>query len=186
MPRTTHRREPHPAGGAHPRPAVGGWLRLAGPSDAADIAGLRTSVAQDLTAKFGHGPWSAGASERSVFANPGRSRTFGAWQSDRLMASLTLATKKPWAIDVAYFTPCETPLYLHSMAVDPTVQRTGVGRRCLEEVVRICRDWPAGAIRLDAYDAEAGAGGFYRRCGYTEVGRVVYRRTPLVYYELVL
>jgi hypothetical protein len=46
--------------------------------------------------------------------------------------------------------------------------------------------WPADAIRVDAYDAEAGAGGFYAKCGYREVGRVVYRNTPLVYYELRL
>jgi hypothetical protein len=51
---------------------------------------------------------------------------------------------------------------------------------------RIARDWPADAIRLDAYDAPAGAGGFYATCGYTEVGRVRYRGTPLIYYELLL
>ena len=59
-------------------------------------------------------------------------------------------------------------------------------------------DLPAGGVRLqeddacsdaggvDAYDADAGAGGFYARCGYTEVGRVTYRGVPHVYYEHVL
>jgi len=42
------------------------------------------------------------------------------------------------------------------------------------------------AIRLDAYDAEAGAGRFYARCGYTELGRAIYRSAPLIYYELRL
>lgn len=46
--------------------------------------------------------------------------------------------------------------------------------------------WPADAIRLDAYDAEAGAGAFYEKCGYRQRGRVVYRGDPLVYYELLL
>jgi hypothetical protein len=48
------------------------------------------------------------------------------------------------------------------------------------------RDWPADAIRLDACDTPAGAGGFYPKCGYTEVGRVRYEGTPLIYYELPL
>src|ERR1035437_7340522 len=35
------------------------------------------------------------------------------------------------------------------------------------EVERIAKAWPADAIRLDAYDAEAGAGPFYASCGWT-------------------
>jgi len=57
---------------------------------------------------------------------------------------------------------------------------------CLEEAARLARAWPADAIRLDAYDAEAGAGGFYARCGMMEVGRASYRGKPLIYYELLL
>ena len=29
----------------------------------------------------------------------------------------------------------------------------------------------------------AGAGPFYEKCGFTEMGRVTYRITPLIYYE---
>jgi predicted N-acetyltransferase YhbS len=42
------------------------------------------------------------------------------------------------------------------MAVKPTVQRQGVGRRLLLEGIAAARKWPADAIRLDAYDADAG------------------------------
>ena len=48
------------------------------------------------------------------------------------------------------------------------------------------RRWPAQAIRLDAFDAEAGAGLFYAKCGYAERGRVTYRNVPLIYYERLL
>ena len=41
-------------------------------------------------------------------------------------------------------------------------------------------------IRLDAYDAPAGAGPFYSRCGFREMGRVIYRKVPLVYFEQLL
>jgi len=38
-------------------------------------------------------------------------------------------------------------------------------------------------LRLDAYDAEAGAGAFYPRCGFEERGHASYRGTPLVYFQ---
>ena len=56
----------------------------------------------------------------------------------------------------------------------------------MREARRVAGDFPADAIRLDAYDAPAGAGGFYAACGFRQVGQVTYRRTPLVYFELLL
>jgi hypothetical protein len=50
----------------------------------------------------------------------------------------------------------------------------------------VARAWPSQAIRLDAYDATAGAGRFYLKCGFREVGRVTYRKVPLIYFELLL
>jgi GNAT superfamily N-acetyltransferase len=104
----------------------------------------------------------------------------------RAIATLEIATKKPWAIDRRYFTPVVRPLYLLGMAVDPPRQRTGVGRRCIADAVAICRAWPGHAICLDAYDADAGAGDFYRKCGFTEVGRATYRHAPLIYFEMLV
>lgn len=56
----------------------------------------------------------------------------------------------------------------------------------LEDVKRIARAWPGDAIQLDAYDLAGGAGAFYAKCGYREMGRVTYRSAPLIYYELLL
>jgi GNAT superfamily N-acetyltransferase len=100
-----------------------------------------------------------------------------------IVATVTLATKKPWAIDPSYFTPVPKAVYVLSMAVAPAAQRQGIGRRLIEEAKTIARAWPADAIRLDAHDAEAGAAPFYAKCGFRQVGRVVYRKTPLVYFE---
>jgi GNAT superfamily N-acetyltransferase len=102
------------------------------------------------------------------------------------VATFRVGTRKPWAIDRSYFTTATRPLYLTDMSVRPDYQRRGVGRRCIEEIIRIARQWPADAIRLDAYDADAGAGDFYARCGFRFVGNAVYRGTPLVYYEMLL
>jgi GNAT superfamily N-acetyltransferase len=114
------------------------------------------------------------------------SRVFVARLGTEIVGTLRLATKKPWAIDTSYFSPCRRPLYLLAMAVTPAKQRQGIGRRCLQEALQIAESWPADAIRLDAYDAKAGAGGFYARCGWTETGRACYRGAPLIYYEFAL
>ncbi|HEX7123429.1 MAG TPA: GNAT family N-acetyltransferase [Gemmatimonadaceae bacterium] len=161
-------------------------LERATPDDAAAIAMVRTAAADDLTTRFGVGHWSSLATERSVLSSMDSSSLWVMRQGREVIATLRLATRKPWAIDPSYFTRSQRPLYLTDMAVHPRVQRTGVGRRCLEDVQRIARAWPADAIRLDAYDAPAGAGPFYAKCGYREVGRATYRGTPLIYFEFLL
>jgi GNAT superfamily N-acetyltransferase len=74
-------------------------------------------------------------------------------------------------------------LYLTDMAVQPMRQRCGIGRALLNQAVQFARDFPAQALWLDAYDASAGAGGFYAACDFRECGRRAYRGTPLVYFE---
>jgi GNAT superfamily N-acetyltransferase len=158
-------------------------------SDAGAIAAVCSAAADDLTRKFGRGHWSASSTERGVLrdlSRPEFSRTVIARDGRQIIATLCLQTKKPWAIDVGYFTAVKRALYLINMAVLPDLQRKGVGRQILKEAQAIARNWPGDAIRLDAWDAAAGAGPFYAKCGFREVGRVVYRHAPLVYYELVL
>lgn len=144
---------------------------------------LRCAANERLTATYGVGHWSGAPSERGVLLGIRSARVLIARRGKRLAGTLLLQTKKPWAIDVSYFSSARRPLYLLNMAVDPALQRMGVGRALLAHAVKVAREWPADAIRLDAYDADAGAGGFYARCGFREVGRVVYRGVPLTYYE---
>ena len=158
-------------------------------ADAAALAALHCAVSEDLTRRFGQGFWSSGHTERGVLANmwmPKFSRILLARNNRRIIGTLRLATKKPWAIDTAYFTEVKRPLYLVGMAVHPAFQGKGVGRLLMKEAENIARAWPADGIRLDAFDAEAGAGGFYEKCGFREVARVAYKQNPLVYFESVL
>ena len=153
---------------------------------AVPLAALHTAVADHLTSKHGRGPWSARTSEKGVLLALRVSRVFVARAGSEIVGTLALTTRKPWAIDPSYFTPCNTPLYLLAMAITPARQRQGFGTRCLEEAKQLARTRPAGALRLDAFDADAGAGPFYARCGFTEVGRALYSQTPLIYYEPLL
>jgi GNAT superfamily N-acetyltransferase len=159
---------------------------IATETDAGAIARLRNAAAGRLTRDFGPGHWSGETSEAGVLQVLKNSRTYVARTRSAIVGTLRLATRKPWAIDPRYFAQVKKPLYLVDMAVAPGHQRKGVGRLLLAHALDAARAWAAEAIRLDAYDAAAGAGPFYAKCGYREVGRVNYRGTPLIYYELLL
>lgn len=157
---------------------------FATPEDAPVLAALHGAVAEHLTLPHGRGHWSSGISEAGVLRGlSATSRVLVARDGGEIVATLRLATKKPWAIDPSYFTPVRRSLYLLDMAVAPERQREGIGRSLLTHAVEVARSWPAEALRLDAYDGSAGAGGFYARCGFRETGRVIYRGTPLIYFE---
>lgn len=162
---------------------------LATVADAAELAALHNAVAEHLTRLHGRGHWSMAATERGALNSLRHAQVLLARdQNDAngIIGTLRLATKKPWAIDVAYFSDVRRPLYLTSMAVSPPMQRQGIGRLLLEQARMMARAWPADALRLDAYSGDAGAGAFYGKCGFREVGRVVYKMTPLVYFEQIL
>jgi GNAT superfamily N-acetyltransferase len=159
---------------------------LATPGDAHVIFKVRTDASRALTAQHGKGHWSTEPTERGIIADLRQSKILIAWRGSEAIGTLRLSTRKPWAIDRSYFTDCERAIYLTSMAVLPELQHQGVGRQCVNEALRIVREWPADALRLDAYDAEAGAGAFYAKCGFQEVGRTSYRSVPLIYYEMVI
>lgn len=158
-------------------------FELATEDDAPALAALHTAVAGALTREFGRGPWGSSASERGVLHNMKNAKVLVARDDGGIAGTLRLATKKPWAIDVKFFTPVDRALYLLDMAVRPSSQRGGIGNRLMEQAVAIAKAWPAQAIRLDAFDAPAGAGEFYRKCGMREVGRATYRNVPLIYFE---
>jgi ribosomal protein S18 acetylase RimI-like enzyme len=161
-------------------------LQVATADDVADLVSLRDAVNRHLVAQHGKGYWSVRLTEKGALFALRHSTVYIARYRKRPIATLALCTRKPWAIDTKYFSQSKQPLYLTAMEVDPKHQRQGVGKLCLEEACRIARKWPSDAIRLDAWDAEAGAGEFYRKFGFREVGRATYRDTPLIYFEMLL
>jgi GNAT superfamily N-acetyltransferase len=150
------------------------------------IAGLQNAAAGALTARFGAGHWSSLGTERGAALAQRHARVRVGRSGKRILTVVRLATKKPWAIDVSYFTAVKRPLYLTGLAVSVAHQGQGLGRLAIQDAREVARAWPADAIRLDAYDSPAGAGQFYGKCGFSERGHAVYRGDPLVYYELLL
>jgi GNAT superfamily N-acetyltransferase len=161
-------------------------FRDATPDDAPAIAGLQNAAAGALTARFGTGHWSSLTTERRVLLAQRHARWRVGREGARILTVVGLARKKPWAIDVSFFTAAPCPVYLTGMTVSVAHQGHGLGRLALDDARAVATAWPADAIRLDAYDAAAGAGAFYAECGFQDMGAVVYRGTPLRYFELLL
>ncbi len=159
---------------------------IADEADATELAALHTAASADLTRRYGSGVWSTVATEKGVLFGLRNSRVVVARKGRNIVGTMRLQTKKPWAIDTTYFTPVAKAIYLTSMAVLPAMQRKGIGGLLLNEADQQVRNWPADAIRLDAFDADAGAGVFYSKCGFREMGRVTYRKAPLIYFERVM
>jgi GNAT superfamily N-acetyltransferase len=161
-------------------------FRDADAGDAEGLAALLAEAAQTLTALHGTGPWSRASSPESVGRAIAEGRMILAEDGDRPVGMLRLRARRPFAIDIGRFSPARAPIYLVDMAVRPDRQRRGVGRAMLavaiDEALAMGRD----AIRLDAYDAAAGAGPFYRNCGFAPRGGAIYRRVPLAYFERLL
>ena len=159
-------------------------FRDAALDDVAVIAALQNAAAGGLTARFGVGNWSSLVTERSAALAQRHARVRVGRLGRRIVTVLRLATKKPWAIDVRYFTAAKRPVYITGVTVSVAHQQQGFGKLAMDDAITIARG-TADAIRLDAYDSPAGAGDFYAKCGFTERGRVVYRGDPLVYYEML-
>ena len=156
----------------------------AGEDDIAALYRLRVAAATDLTRRFGRGPWSSCGTEQGIRHKLTISDVLVGREKGAIVASLRLQKRKPWSVDVSYYTPVRRALYLCDMTVHPGRQRHGRGRMLVAAAVEAAGD--AEALRLNAYDAEAGAGDFYRKCGFAETRRASYRGVPLIFFERML
>lgn len=102
-------------------------------ADIPAIASLRVAVAERLTREYGRGHWSTAVTEQTIARGLKSSLVMACWDGSSIVGTATLATRKPWAIDEGYFSAVPRPVCLHDMAVEPFLQRQGVGRRLLEE-----------------------------------------------------
>src|SRR5258708_21647769 len=140
------RRDGHDRDGDRLAPLV---LTRAAAADASDVAAVRNAAAVNLTERFGTGHWTSIVSERGVVSGFRSARVYLARQQTRMAVTLSMQTKKPWAIDVSYFTPCARPVYLTNMAVAPELQRAGLRPRRLEAATSLTARWPAYPVRPD-------------------------------------
>ena len=160
-------------------------FRLATEADSQALLKLRLAIDTDQAEHFGDDRYATTISEKSVARSLKSSRILVATRRGRIVGLVSMGTKKPWAVDLKYFTAACKAVYLYNVDVDPELQRSGIGRQLVDRVKAMAKEWPVDAIRLDAYDGAAGAGPFYEKCGFKKLGHRLYRGVPLVYYECV-
>jgi GNAT superfamily N-acetyltransferase len=158
-------------------------IAVAGVRDASELVELRVRVAQGMTVEFGEGHWSACPRKADVLRQLRASHVFVAREDQRIIGTVRVTRALPGLIDSAAFAPVKTALYVLGLAVAPEARGRGVGRVLMEAAKGLARTWPADALWLDAYDHPAGAGAFYKKCGFRPVGRGASGVVPLTFYE---
>jgi GNAT superfamily N-acetyltransferase len=161
--------------------------RLASPADAKTVQTVRALAAQDLTTRFGRGHWSSVSTVATLKRHALASQLHVVELDDEIVGTFTLNARKiPFYRKSWFANPDDSALYLTNMAVRPDMQRRGIGRWVMARIEELAREQRCGAVRFDAYDAPAGAGAFYQKCGYVCVHRGRIGQTALEYYEKVL
>jgi len=172
-------------------------IEEATPNDVAEILALRLEVDARMQERYGNDRWAPPISEGSVlrfFKGPRTRKSDGETlikilvgkSRGEIVALTRMQTKKPWAFDLKYFTSGANAVYLGNVEVSPKYQGRGFGIQLMAAVVDHARAWPVNAVRTSAYDGVAGAGAFYAKCGFREVGRVTYRTIPMIFFEMIL
>ena len=167
-------------------------LERAALADVTSIAALRVAVAAKLTYDFGKGPWSSGGTWKRVSCIQCAIQTYlSAGRREKIIGVLELGIKKPWAIatSLCHFTVCNRPLYLAGMAVAPGTSAPrhwprDAGSRTDDCSQMACRT--LSCLLTAHFHAAAGAGEFYAKCDFQEMGRITYRNAPPIYYEQLL
>lgn len=156
----------------------------AGAEAAEDVRFVRAEAAAALTRDHGAGHWSVVSTLRTIRKHAADGRVFAAENDGNVIGTFVLSHRKIGFYRQSWFEhPRDPACYLTDMAILPSEQRRGVGSQCMREIERLAQERELLAVRLDAYAGDAGAGAFYRKCGYRRVhcGRV--RAVALEYYE---
>jgi GNAT superfamily N-acetyltransferase len=162
-------------------------LRQAGLDDVGTVREILAAAAADLTACFGDGHWSTVRAIETLrkYADNGDLCLVEA--NSIAVGTLRLTDRKIGFYRNDWFARPDDPAgYLLDMAVHPNHQRRGIGRRSLQLTEQLARGAGLRAIRLDAYVGPAGAGDFYKKCGYALMHAGAFKGVALEYFEKLL
>jgi GNAT superfamily N-acetyltransferase len=169
------------------KPGADVKLRPAQADDVSRVRAIITAAASDLTARFGEGHWSHVRAAETLRKYVEQGTLYLIERDAALVGTLRLTDRKiPFYRGEWFANPKAETGYLLDMAIDPAHQRRGIGRQAMtlaEDHARVRR---LQAIRLDAYSGPAGAGGFYRKCGYRLTHRGEFNGVALEYFETLL
>lgn len=162
-------------------------LRPAVSDDIPVVRAILSAAAADLTARFGTGHWSKVRSTETLRKYLDQKILHIIEHKTAAVGTLRLTDRKIGFYHQDWFKHPDDPAgYLLDMAIDPAHQRRGIGRRAMKLVEGLARRTGLRAVRFDAYAGPAGAGPFYRKCGYALVHAGAFNGVALEYFEKVL
>jgi GNAT superfamily N-acetyltransferase len=168
----------------HDKPGEPVMLRLAQTSDVGRIRAIIAAAASELTARFGDGHWSRVRAFETLEKYGERGTLYVIEATGVAIGTLRLTDRKiPFYRGEWFADPKAAAGYLLDMAIEPSRQRQGHGRRAMMAIEHIARSLGMKAVRLDAYDGPAGAGAFYEKCGYRQIHRGKFNGIALEYFE---
>ena len=154
--------------------------RRVGPDEVAELHVILRACGLDMKARLGLGHWDPpyplhllrrDAQDKEVYAVADRER------GDRSLATFTLGTQPPPYYDAPapWAAPAAHAAYLTRLAVLPTEQARGIGRRCVALAEALARERGCAFLRLDVHGGHTGLAVFYERLGYEPRGTVAVR-----------
>jgi GNAT superfamily N-acetyltransferase len=162
-------------------------LRQANLDDVKEIRSILAAAAADLTARFGQGHWSTVRTIETLQKYVNDGVLYVVEVDLTAVAALRLTNRKIGFYRNDWFARPKDPAgYLMDMAVRPDHQRRGIGRRSMQLTEQLGRRAGLQTIRLDAYKGPAGAGEFYKKCGYALVHQGAFKGVALEYFEKLL
>jgi ribosomal protein S18 acetylase RimI-like enzyme len=107
-------------------------------------------------------------------------QVYAVLHENQVIATFTLGTALPRsyekipAILQMWNTPQPRALYINHLAILPSLQGRGLGRRCTQMIESMAAEQGCEVMRLDAYSKHTGLQIFYSKLGFRNIGHFVF------------
>lgn len=131
----------------------------------------------DMQERLGLNHWVPPYSLEKLRQDAENRQVYGVLHANQIIATFTLGTALPRsyqklpAILQMWNTAQPRALYINHLAILPSFQGHGLGRRCVQTIEGMASEQGCDVLRLDAYSKHAGLQIFYPRLGFRNVGR---------------
>ena len=98
---------------------------------------------------------------------------YGIWLSDALIGCFCLSQETESEYSQLNWSG-ENPIYLHRMAIAPSVQRSGIGTKTMSSIFDLAKANGHDVLRLATYGTNHISKNFYLKNGFTLLGEIVW------------
>jgi GNAT superfamily N-acetyltransferase len=134
----------------------------------------------DMQERLGLSHWVPPYSLEKLRQDAERRQVYAVLYANQVIATFTLGTVLPMsyekipAILEMWNTPQPHALYINHLAILPSFQGRGFGRRCILTIEGMAAEQGCAVLRLDAYSKHAGLQIFYPQLGFRNVGHFIF------------